>query len=121
MFGLPPICHGYLTRMSERSCPGCRARDAVIADLQRQIADLAARVRDLEQRLGTHAANSSLPPSANPPDAPKPVVKKPTGRRPGAQPGHEPHLKQRLPAARLTAVIDFRPRRCGRCPAPLPP
>src|SRR5437879_3146336 len=101
MFGLPPTRHWYLTDMSEPSCPGCRDRDAVIADLHRQVADLAARVRDLEQRLGTNAGNSSLPPSANPPGAPKPVVKTPTGRRIGAQLGHEPHLKQRLPAARL--------------------
>jgi transposase len=120
MFGLPPIRHRYLTRMSEPSCPGCRQRDAVIADLQRQVADLAARVRDLEQRLATNATNSSLPPSANPPAAPKPVTKPPSGRKPGAQPGHELHLRQRLPAERLTAAIDFYPAHCDRCHGPLP-
>lgn len=85
---------------------------ATIADSQRQVADLAARPRDPEQRLASNATNSSRPPSANPPAAPKPVGKTPTGRKPGAQPGREPHLRRRLPPERLAAVIDFRPERC---------
>jgi transposase len=120
MFVLPPGCHRYPVLMAEPVCPGCRDRDALIADLRRQLAELAARVRDLEQRLAANATNSSLPPSANPPSAPKPVAKRPTGKKRGAQPGHGPHLKRRLPAGRLTAVIDFRPRRCDRCHRPLP-
>jgi hypothetical protein len=59
MFGLPPGRYRYLTRMTEPSCPGCRSRVVVIIDLQRQVADLAARVRDLEARLGRNASNSS--------------------------------------------------------------
>jgi transposase len=120
MFVLPADCHRYPVLMPEPVCPGCRDRDALIADLQRQLAELAARVRDLEQRLAANATNSSLPPSANPPSAPKPVAKRPTGKKRGARPGHEPHLKRRLPAGRLTAVVDFRPRRCDRCHRPLP-
>jgi transposase len=106
--------------MSEPLCPGCRDRDAVIADLQRQVADLVARVRDLEARLGSNASNSSLPPSANPPQAPKPVIKKASQRRPGGQPGHPPHLKKLLPPERLTSVTTFVPRQCSRCHAELP-
>jgi len=74
--------------MAKPSCPGCRQRDARIAALERQVAELQTLVRDLHARLGSNATNSSVPPSANPPDAPKPVVKQPTGRPPGAQPGH---------------------------------
>src|SRR5438067_6818001 len=109
MFGCPPLPVLYGFCMAEPDCPGCRQRDALIAELQRQVADLAARVRDLEQRLGANSANSSLPPSANPPAAPKPVTKKPTGRKPGGQPGHPPHLRRRLPPARLAQVIDLWP------------
>jgi transposase len=120
MFVLPWVRRRYLVPRPEPPCPGCRDRDALIAALQRQLAALAARVRDLEQRPATDASNSSWPPSANPPGAPKPVAKKPSGRQPGAQPGHEPRLKQRPPAERLTAVIDFSPQRYDRGHAPLP-
>src|SRR5882672_3926999 len=120
MFVLPFGHCRYLLPMSEPLCPGCRDRDAVIADLQRQVADLVARVRDLEARLGSNASNSSLPPSANPPQAPKPVVKKASQRRPGGQPGHPPHLKKLLPPERITSVTTFVPRQCSRCHAELP-
>ena len=53
--------------------------------MRRRVAELEAIVRDLQAQLGRHAANSSLPPSANPPSAPKPVVKEPTGRAPGGK------------------------------------
>jgi transposase len=106
--------------MSEPSCPGCHARDAVIADLQRQVADLAARVRDLEARLNCKASNSSLPPSANPPQAPPPVVKKKSKRPRGGQPGHPPHLRHLLPAERVNDVQTFVPQHCEHCQAALP-
>lgn len=106
--------------MSEPFCPGCRARDAVIADLQRQVTELVGRVRDLEARLGTNASNSSLPPSANPPQAPPPVRKPKSARRPGGQPGHPPHLKHLLPSHRVTTVTTFLPSHCERCHAALP-
>lgn len=92
----------------------------MVAELRTQVADLQAKVRDLEARLGRNASNSSLPPSSNPPAAPKPVVKKPTGRKSGAQPGHEPHLRQRLPAPRVNEVRRFVPRTCRCCQAALP-
>jgi len=124
---------GYSLGMLEPVCQGCRERDARIAYLEQVVAELLERdrrreaeyceleskyqvlqaqyrqleqkYRDLETRLGVNASNSSLPPSANPPGAPPPVVKKPTGRQPGGQPGHPPHLRQRLPAERLTQPI----------------
>src|SRR5256885_6993586 len=100
--------------MDDAACPDCRKLGALVADLLGQIAALRAKVRDLEARLGQNASNSSLPPSANPPAAPKPVVKKPTGRKSGGQPGHEPHLRQRLTADRVTTVVRFVPEAC-RC------
>jgi len=103
------------------TCPGCVERDERIAALERRVAELEALVRDLTARLGTNASNSSTPPSANPPQAPEPVVKTPTGKKPGAQPGHPPHLKRRLPHPRVTRTIDFVPHSCDRCHEPLPP
>jgi transposase len=100
--------------MEEREgCPGCRARDARIAELEQRIAAL-------EARLATNSTNSSLPPSANPLDAPKPVRKKKSKRRPGGQPGHPPHLKQLLPPERVQHFQHFVPTQCACCQAPLP-
>ena len=99
--------------MAAPDCPGCRARDARIAELEQ-------RLTALEARLGVNSSNSSLPPSANPPDAPKPVVKKKSKRRRGGQPGHPPHLKQLLPPERVDQVQTFVPTRCDHCHADLP-
>src|SRR6187549_1950957 len=93
--------------MGKPDCPDCQVLLQVIADLE-------ARVRDLEARLNNNASNSSLPPSANPLGAPKPVVKKKSRRRPGGQPGHPPRLKQLLPPERVQHTIPFVPRQCRR-------
>ena len=100
--------------MDEPSCAGCR-------ELLKRIAELDARIRDLEARLGQNASNSSIPPSANPPQAPPPVRKKPTGRKPGGQPGHTAHLRERLPPERLTeTTIHYVPDICEVCQDDLP-
>lgn len=119
-------------------CPGCRQRDDIIASLQRRIADLEAKVRDLRQharhdtadlkaqlqkerdRAQRNSSNSSLPPSSNPPDAPKRAPKEPSGRKPGGQPGHPPYPRPRLPAERVSKVIPFVPQTCAHCQTPLP-
>lgn len=94
--------------MDEPSCAGCR-------ELLKRIAELDARIRDLEARLGRNASNSSLPPSANPPNAPAPVRKKPTGRKPGGQPGHTAYLRARLPSERVNHTEHFVPDICTCC------
>ena len=100
--------------MDEPSCAGCR-------ELLNRVAELEARLRELEARLGQNASNSSMPPSANPPQAPPPVLKKPTGRKPGGQPGHQAHLRARLPAERLTEpIVHYVPQICEACHDDLP-
>jgi len=106
--------------MSDPQCQACLERDQLIQQLLQQIAQLQARVRDLEERLGQNSSNSSVPPSANPLDAPKPVVKKPTGRKRGAQPDHPPQLRTRLPRQRVSHVIPLVPCSCERCQHALP-
>lgn len=99
--------------MDEIACPGCLAHLARIAELER-------RVAQLEARLGTNSTNSSLPPSANPLDAPQPVSKKKSKRRRGAQPGHPPHLKRLLPPDRVDKIVALRPTHCDHCHTKLP-
>jgi hypothetical protein len=106
--------------MEPSNCPGCEQRDALLAQLQQRVASLEAEVRRLRERLGQNATYSSVPPSANPCSAPKPVVKKPTGRKPGAQPGHAPCQRLRLPAPRVDHVVRYVPQRCHHCHAALP-
>jgi transposase len=99
--------------MAAVTCPGCLERDARLAALERRLAEL-------EARLAANTTNSGIPPSANPPDAPKLPPKKRSKRRPGAQPGHPPHLKQRLPPERIDRVVVLAPTHCDHCQQPLP-
>jgi hypothetical protein len=52
--------------MPEVVCPGCRQRNAVLADLKRRVADLDALVRDLTARLGTNDTNVLWSPTVPP-------------------------------------------------------
>ena len=99
--------------MDEPDCPGCRTRDARIAELERSLAAL-------EARLNTTASYSSTPPLANPLGAKPPVVKPKSKRKRGAQPGHPPHLKELLPADRVTKTEVLVPAVCAGCQAALP-
>jgi transposase len=61
---------------------------ATIAQQQEQIAQVTARVKELEARLALNSHNSSKPPSSDTP-AQRPKSSRPaSGKKPGAQPGH---------------------------------
>jgi transposase len=88
--------------------------------LEEQLRALEAQLRELLGKLKTDASNSSTPPSANPLGADKPVKKKKSERQRGGQPDHPPHLKQLLPAERVTRTEHFVPKTCTSCQAVLP-
>src|SRR5436190_9017690 len=92
-------------------CPGCLERDARLAALEIEVAELKARLRDLTQ-----------PPAPPRPAAtqPKGPAKQATGKKPGGQPGHPPHLKELVPPERVNKTVLFVPTTCDHCQASLP-
>ena len=74
-------------------------KDLIIADLRKQneqllelVAELQARIKELEERLNKNSGNSSKPPSSD--GLKKPVKKdrslrEKSGKKPGGQPGHK--------------------------------
>jgi transposase len=96
-------------------CPGCRRLQARVAELEGMVRDLTAQVKDLLARL-----QDQQPPARPAADIPPAPDKKPTGRKPGAQPGHPPHLKLRLPPERINHTVAHVPKTCANCQAALP-
>jgi len=86
----------------------------VLLAMDRRIQQLEARVGKLERELAKNSRNSSLPPSSDPPGKRRPVRGKDrSGRAQGAQPGHEGHGRELLPAYAVDQVIEHWPERCG--------
>lgn len=94
-------------------CPGCRERDARIAAHEARILALEAQVRDLLDKLKPPTSRVVTPQ----PPAP---AKTPTGKKPGAQPGHPPLMKELVPPQRVNEVVPYIPERCAKCDKPLP-
>lgn len=87
----------------------------VVALQQQQIAQLSARVADLEARLNHHSQNSSKPPSSDPPSAPPRPARVPRGRKPGGQAGHPKHDRPLPEPEQITAVEHHYPLACPSC------
>jgi transposase len=92
-----------------------RALLAVSATYQQQIAELLARVAELEARLNQHSQNSSKPPSSDPPSAPPRPPKTPRGRPRGAQPGHERAERPIPEPDTISEHRDHYPTTCPSC------
>ncbi len=85
----------------------------VLLAMDRRIQQLEARVGKLERELGKSSRNSSRPPSSDPPGKRRPARGKDrSGRSQGAQPGHEGHGRELLPACAVDEVIEHWPERC---------
>jgi transposase len=90
-----------------------------IEHLHATIADLLARITELESKQAKNSTNSSLPPSTEHPHA-KPARSTPKSlRRSGGQPGHAKHQRPLLPSEQCQSVIPCVPPTCRRCAAPL--
>lgn len=87
----------------------------VVALQQQQIAQLSARVADLEARLNQHSQNSSKPPSSDTPSAPPRPPRVPRGRKPGAQAGHPRHERPTPEPEQITTTHHHYPSTCPTC------
>jgi transposase len=92
-------------------------RDATIAALTQQVADLLAQVA----RLSKNSANSSKPPSSDivkPPPPPAPPGEK---RSIGGQKGHPRHEREPFTPAQINRVVDYKMDRCPNCGGAMDP
>jgi transposase len=87
----------------------------VVALQQQQIAQLSARVADLEARLTQHSQNSSKPPSSDPPSAPPRPTRVGRGRKPGGQAGHPRHERPTPEPDQITTTHHHYPSSCPTC------
>ena len=82
--------------------------------MDRRIAQLEARVEQLERELRRNSGNSSFPPSSDPPGKRRARRERgPSGRAQGGQPGHEGHGRELLPSEAVDEVIEHWPVRCA--------
>jgi len=93
---------------------------AIIRALLAEIAELRARIEELErQGKSKTPQNSSLPPSTQHPHAkPNPPRRKSKKKR-GGQPGHKKHERPLIPTDECDDVHRLRPSECRRCGAKL--
>lgn len=90
--------------------------EALIEGQRAQLAALAARVEELEDRLAADSRNSSEPPASDP--APKPrSLREKTGRKPGGQAGRKGVTLSW--SDEPDRVVAHAPKDCGGCGAPL--
>jgi transposase len=85
------------------------------------IASLEKRVADLEARLNLNSTNSSKPPST---DSPAIKLKRrppapPSGRKRGGQPGHKRHTRALVSPEQLRETFEVKPTHCQGCGAAL--
>ena len=99
----PPLPDELLATLPPAVLAYIRALEAVIAT---QVPALAARVAELEARLGRNSANSSRPPSSDGPHVEPAPPTPPSGKAKGGQPGHPRNDRPRLPP---DAVVELRP------------
>ena len=79
------------------------------------IASLEKRIADLEARLNTNSTNSSKPPSSDPPSVKRRPPTPPSGKKRGGQSGHRHHPRALVRPEQLRQVIDCKPPECRWC------
>lgn len=105
-----------LTRTKE-SCPDCSAAQQRINQLETQVANLSADVRELKAELAKakkDSTTSSKPPSSDIINQP-PAKKSKRKRRQGGQPGHPRHLRSPFAEHEIDAFFDYSLDACPDC------
>ncbi len=87
--------------------------DEQIQRLEARVARQDERIAQLERQVNRSSRNSSAPPSSDAPGKAPRRGKDSPGRDRGAQPGHEGHGRDLLPACAVDEVIEHWPLRCG--------
>ena len=94
---------------------------ALIGALRAENAALAARIAELERRLGLNSSNSGKPPSSD--GLKKPVrvksLREGSGKPPGGQTGHKGETLRQVTDP--DDVVDHYPSACSMCGAGLGP
>jgi len=89
---------------------------AIIRLLLARIAELEAKVQQLQrQAKGKTPQNSSLPPSSQHPHARPQRPKPKSGKKRGGQPGHAKHERPLIPTEECNHVESCKPEECRRC------
>lgn len=102
-----------------RCIAAIEALTARVSDLERKLLAALAEISDLKARLGQNSRNSSRPSSTDGPGVEHPPKTPRSGRKPGGQPGHEAHLRKRVPRERVNKLVVLVPDECKGCGGPL--
>src|SRR3990172_3442793 len=93
---------------------------AIIRALLAEIAELKARIEELErQAKGKTPQNSSLPPSSQHPHARPQPPKRKSKQKGGGQPGNEKHERPLISTEECDDLQPLKPAECRRCGAKL--
>lgn len=107
--------------MSEAK-PTYEQLEALVAVLQKQNAQLKARLDELEERLAKNSTNSSKPPSSDSPrDRAQRRDRKRRNRKRGAQKGHKGHHRKPFDLDRVDHFQTIFPTHCRCCNHQLDP
>ncbi len=87
---------------------------AGVASLDRHIAEPERQVEDLRARLDQNSTNSSRPPSTDPIGVERKPPAPPSRKRGGGQKGHPRRMRGLLPQERVASVTDCKPTACRR-------
>lgn len=88
----------------------------VIRDLREQGERQAARIDELESRLGRNSGNSSKPPSSDGPWSKRRQRRRPPSeKKQGAQPGHPGKTRELADERDVDEIVDHEPDACTRC------
>ncbi len=114
-----PNCAKSAKRFAELEA-AYAAIEAAYAKLKTDHVKFETEIIELKAKLQQNSSNSSNPPSSDPPWQKQTRAKESSGRKPGGQPGHCGHHRERLPPERLKTIVPYIPKVCAYCQASLP-